>query len=301
VVNDGMLVITNISGNGLLEVRGGTNVLNAGWVEADILRLTNEIQGRSEFNGGTLSVKSSRVSAGNPIYVGNGTTPATFNLAGNGTHDFSGTLGLIVSSNSTLSGNGALIVHLQILSGATLSPGDSFGVISVSTPPFIFGDVLMEIGKNGSVTTNDQFQVAGTLTYGGSLTITNLGPDALTAGNSFQLFSASGFGGGFGSIVWPEVGDALYWTNRLAIDGTIAVVSSPNTTPTNIASIVTGDMLQLSWPAEHTGWRLEVQTNSLGLGLGTNWTDVPGSTDTHQMSFPISTAEEGVFYRLAYP
>ena len=35
--------------------------------------------------------------------------------------------------------------------------------------------------------------------------------------------------------------------------------------------------LTLSWPADHTGWRLQAQTNNPTTGLGTNWFDVPGS------------------------
>lgn len=67
---------------------------------------------------------------------------------------------------------------------------------------------------------------------------------------------------------------------------------------TNITVSVSGGNLLLSWPADHTGWTLQVQTNSLSGGLGTNWVDVPGSTLTNAVSIPISTANGAVFYRL---
>ena len=93
----------------------------------------------------------------------------------------------------------------------------------------------------------------------------------------------------------------LYWTNRLGVNGTIAVVAAVNTAPTNLVCAVTGSALHLSWPADHVGWRLEVQTNSVALGLRTNWTTVNGSTATNQVVIPINPGNGCVFFRLAYP
>jgi hypothetical protein len=68
----------------------------------------------------------------------------------------------------------------------------------------------------------------------------------------------------------------------------------------NLGVQVGGNILQLGWPNDHTGWRLQVQTNNLNVGLGTNWFDVAGSTTTNQISFPINPDQGGVFYRLLY-
>jgi hypothetical protein len=54
-----------------------------------------------------------------------------------------------------------------------------------------------------------------------------------------------------------------------------------------------------SWPADHIGWQLQMQTN--GNGLGTNWVTVPGSRQTNQLSVPLDPASPSVFLRLAYP
>jgi hypothetical protein len=70
------------------------------------------------------------------------------------------------------------------------------------------------------------------------------------------------------------------------------------TTPTNITFQVMGNNLTLSWPGDHLGWRLQVQTNNLGQGLGTNWVDVANSTTTNQMTMPINPASGSVFYRM---
>jgi hypothetical protein len=59
--------------------------------------------------------------------------------------------------------------------------------------------------------------------------------------------------------------------------------------------------LQLNWPADHTGWQLQSQTNSLAGGLGTNWINVGGSDQTNQMSVSSNPANGAVFFRLARP
>lgn len=62
---------------------------------------------------------------------------------------------------------------------------------------------------------------------------------------------------------------------------------------------LSGNLLDISWPV--VGGRLETQTNSLSVGLGTNWVAVPGSTTTNRVVVPIDPANGSVFYRLALP
>jgi hypothetical protein len=73
------------------------------------------------------------------------------------------------------------------------------------------------------------------------------------------------------------------------------------TNPVPLGAAVVGGSLQLSWPADHTGWRLEVQTNTLAVGLRTNWFTVSGSAATNQVSLPIDSANGSLFFRLVYP
>jgi hypothetical protein len=86
----------------------------------------------------------------------------------------------------------------------------------------------MEISRNGVVLTNDQIQLAGTLTYGGALTVVNLGPTALAVGNNFKLFAASSYLGAFSNLALPAPGVGLGWTNKLLLDGSIEVVAAPS-------------------------------------------------------------------------
>ena len=75
----------------------------------------------------------------------------------------------------------------------------------------------------------------------------------------------------------------------------------PSSAPTNIVVQVDGGQLQLSWPQDHLGWHLQIQTNSLNAGLGSNWVNVPNSTATNQIFIPINPTNGSVFLRMVYP
>jgi polygalacturonase len=75
----------------------------------------------------------------------------------------------------------------------------------------------------------------------------------------------------------------------------------PSLNATNLNFQVSGNQLLLSWPPDHLGWQLQIQTNTLADGLGTNWTTVPDSTSVIATNMPISIGNDCVFYRLAYP
>lgn len=65
-----------------------------------------------------------------------------------------------------------------------------------------------------------------------------------------------------------------------------------------ISFVMEGSGVTLIWPADHTGWELEAQTNS----LGTNWVILPGYDATNQAEIPlIGASNASVFYRLVGP
>ena len=75
-----------------------------------------------------------------------------------------------------------------------------------------------------------------------------------------------------------------------------------STLATNLAySINGGTSFVFNWPADHTGWRLQVQTNSLANGLRTNWAAVPASSATNQVTVKIVATNPVVIFRLIYP
>ncbi len=83
--------------------------------------------------------------------------------------------------------------------------------------------------------------------------------------------------------------------------GSLVIAAPVATNPPAMTFTNLGGSLVLAWPADHTGWRLQVQTNNLTAGLGTNWSDVPGATATNSMNFLFDASNGSVFYRLVYP
>ncbi|HXS69524.1 MAG TPA: PQQ-dependent sugar dehydrogenase [Candidatus Polarisedimenticolia bacterium] len=59
----------------------------------------------------------------------------------------------------------------------------------------------------------------------------------------------------------------------------------------------TGINLNISWPAP--GAHLQMQSNGPGVGIGSNWVDVPGTSGTNQVAIPVSPGD--VFFRLSVP
>src|SRR5207245_3725805 len=114
---------------------------------------------------------------------------------------------------------------------------------------------------NAAAATNDVLATAGVLTYGGTLSLTNLG-GTLTSNSTFKLFSAApgNYSGSFSAIVPASPGGGLGWnTNTLSTDGVLRFVATVNTSPTNITVLANNGSLTLSWPADHTGWRLQAK------------------------------------------
>ncbi|HTV39547.1 MAG TPA: hypothetical protein VMF08_03155 [Candidatus Sulfotelmatobacter sp.] len=60
------------------------------------------------------------------------------------------------------------------------------------------------------------------------------------------------------------------------------------------------NQIQFNWPTDHMGWELQMQTNSLAVGLGTNWTTINGSDATNQRAIPLNV-DGSAFFRLIYP
>jgi len=301
VVDGGTLVTTGFTNRGL-DVRRGTAVFNTGLIDVGRLLLTNT-QGFLQFNGGTLSVLNSRVSNGTFFQIGNGISPATLNLAGNGLHDFSGMLGVSVSSNAVLAGNGTFKGSLSVLSGGKLIPGISVGKIILSNSPSLQGAILMEISKNGATLTNDQIQVAVALTYGGTLAVTNLGPTALVAGNGFQLFSATSYSGSFSAISVPPLGPGLTWTNKLNVDGSIQVIGTAQ--PVFASTTLSGTNLVITGTNGTPGTNYTVlTTTNLTIPLS-NWVSILTNqfSPTGAFSFTnaIAPGEPQRYFRIRTP
>jgi autotransporter-associated beta strand protein len=300
----------NGAGFSLTKTGDGTLVLNGNNNSWDSLVLS---AGTVAFNSAAnLAVTSPVSGTGNIEQTGSGTTTLSGDNSGMSGNLIVSAGKLLVNTSSgallasatggTLGGNGTIAGSVSIETGGSLSPGASVGTLTVGGDLTLGGNVLIEVNKSLAPSlTNDHVVVTGALsnTNNGVVTVNNLGP-ALVAGDSFKLFSQPVTGGETLTITSPGV----TWTNKLAEDGTIAVLAvgpSVPSYPTNLSFSASGGTLSLSWPATHQGWILQTQTNALSTGLGTNWTDVAGSAGMTATNLPVNVNSPAVFFRLRYP
>ena len=210
---------------------------------------------------------------------------------------------LTVNSGGTLGGNGIISGPASVQSGGTLQPGlggADISTLTINSNLTLAGNALFVLNRTNMQTAS---KVAGlkTVTYGGTLMVTNVGP-AVQIGDSFTLFSAQTNQANFTAFNLPNI-SPLAW-NWTPTNGTLSVVLGVNQGPTNIIFGVSGGKLNLSWPSDHTGWRLLVQTNNLAAGVSANtndWMTVAGSSATNQMSLPLDVTKPTEFYQLVYP
>ena len=85
----------------------------------------------------------------------------------------------------------------------------------------------------------------------------------------------------------------------IAGSGSLQVASTGPSLPATLTNSVSGGVLSLSWPAGQ-GWRLQMQTNSLTVGLYTNWVEAAGSS-VSSTNITIDSTKPTVFYRLINP
>jgi hypothetical protein len=166
--------------------------------------------------------------------------------------------------------------------------------------------------------------VSNHLNLGGSAQINfTLGTNAATItvrsnlvlGGTINLAAGAGFTNGFYTLFaygnglnWASPtlgttpgGNYTYSLNTNAVGQVrLSVQPSISLTPVSLSFQSAPNQLNLSWPADHIGWHLLVQTNS-AAGLSTNWQVLSGSELTNQIFFPIDPAQGSVFLRLTYP
>ena len=291
-------------------------VLEAGGVQVDTNNAPVFGESRLNFNGGTLRANASStnfMSGLTNVFVLNGgaiidssnynitvtqpllpagsgglTKVGAGSLALNGVNTYSGTTAV---SNGTLGGNGSIAGPLNVSSGGTLAPSTAgISTFTVNNSATLGGTVLMALNKTNSPATNDSLVVTGTLTGGGTLTVTNLGP-ALVAGDSFKLFSKAV--SGFTTTNLPS---GYTWVNNLAANGSITVQSVNSSTPPKLTITQTGSTLNFTWT--DASFHLQSQTNALNAGLSTSWHDYPGG-GASPVNVTINPANPTVFFRLS--
>lgn len=224
---------------------------------------------------------------------------AAATVVSNGTLLVNGSIGGtgVTVAGGTLGGNGTVAAPVTVGTGGTLAAGANIGTFTISSTLTFHLGATNFTKINATTSASDLVQGFPGATYAGTLVVSNLA-GTVTNGQSFQIFSAGGTGG-FGSIT-PALTGGLNW-NFNAASGVLSAASSIASNPTNITFTISGGTMLLAWPADHLGWLLQSQTNSLSTGLGTNWVDWPGSDAVVATNLTINAANPTVFFRLRHP
>jgi hypothetical protein len=197
------------------------------------------------------------------------------------------------NSFSLYNASGALSNTNVLDSGPVTLAASTF---TVSNNLSLFPDTVLNFTLSTNTT---RVAVVGNLTLGGTNNIS--GGTGFTNG-TYTLMTYTGTLGGN----LPTLKSALSGFNFAFDTNTpglvnLVVSGTPSLSPTNITWQVAGNQLNLSWPQDHLGWRLQVQTHSQGGGLGTNWVTVPNSTNVTASSITIDPTVGNVFLRMIYP
>jgi autotransporter-associated beta strand protein len=290
---------SGVSGVGALENLSGADILNGNITLASSSSIG--VTAGSLALGGVISGAFPLTKVGpGALTLSGANSYSAGTIINNGSLFVNGSLpvGNAVSVNGgTLAGVGTINAPVTSQIGSTLSPGvNTIGKLTVNSSVNLLGTAIMEVSKAAS--TNDSLAGISALYYGGTLTVSNLG-GSYVAGDSFKLFSAQSYQGGFAATNLPNISPLTWvWTPA---NGTLSVVSGVNLTPTNIITTVTGNQLILSWPADHTGWTLQAQTNGIGTGLNSAWVSVPNSELNNGYTNTINPVNPTVFFRLYHP
>ena len=246
----------------------------------------------------TLTISNPVVGPGNLLCNGGG----ALQLAGSNS-----ATGNLIASNCTLAllGNASFKnTQLGVSNNALLDVTALTVPLTISNRIALAGNLLAAINK----TNFTSLLVASNITFGGTLTLSNLGP-ALAYGDTIKLFSASNYAGAFSGIVPAAPGTGLIWnTNWISVDGTIFVSSTNSAfiTPPRITSArIFGGKLAVAGTngnAPGTSFYTLTSTN-LALPL-TNWTVIstnqfgPGGGFNFTNTFDSSKAQQFFILRL---
>jgi autotransporter-associated beta strand protein len=202
------------------------------------------------------------------------------------------------TNTPTLGGSGTILGSVTVQSGGVLAPAgnSSISTLTVSNSVALNSGSTNVMELNRASSPNSDRLVANSISFGGTLTVTNNG-SALQANDTFTLFSSGSTSGSFAVTNLPALSSPLSWS--ALSNGVITVISALPTTPTNITVTFSGGTLSLTWPGSYLGWI--AQSNSVSL-INTNiWFDIPGSQSVTNLNITVNPGLTNVFYRLRYP
>ena len=175
------VVVSNlVSGSGSL-AQAGAGVL--------ALAAANTYSGATFISAGTLALTN----------AGSIANSTNINLNNGAIFDLSGTTSraMTLSGGKTISGDGVVNGSFTVGGAATLAPGNhDLGSLTFNNELTLASGSRTIMSVSHDSQANNAIAVAGAFTWGGALVVSNA-DDPLQAGDTFRLFSAGSFVGGF--------------------------------------------------------------------------------------------------------
>jgi autotransporter-associated beta strand protein len=209
-----------------------------------------------------------------------------------------------VSNTATLGGSGTIAGATTVAAGGIIQGGNASGSNTLTVAN------ALTLGNATNAVTSSQFKIAArgkisanTLTLGGTNFINILDVSVPVGTNTLftyggGMIGGSGFSGFKLGTIPPGVNAQLLDTGAAV---QLVVLPLVNTNPPVLTNSYSGGVLTLAWPADRLGWRLETQTNPANIGLSTNWSTLPGSTNVTSVLITNNPADATMFFRLVYP
>lgn len=316
-----------------------TNALQVGAGTVDLNGFSSTVGGLFEFAGGgpgvilnnggspitlTFNVADTNIFDGTAS-IQDGSQPISVVKSGGGRQDLTSTSGNTYTGSTVVNGGELRLRTTLANSAVTVNPG---GLLSVGTSATIDGTITVNSGgtlslgvpffigvltNTSTVTLNagstcafhldagntnlNARLYANNVSYAGTLVVTNVAFTPITNGQVFQLVSAAAPTGNFANAASVAIYPAGTGTFNAAT-GELTITAVPPAPTLSVTQ--TGNSLEFSWDNLNGVYHLQAQTNSLNVGISTNWFDYPGGT-TNSLSVPIDAANAAVFYRLVAP
>ena len=273
-----------ISGTGVLDKQGAGRLT---------LARTHTYSGATLIDAGILALQNGGASA----TIGNS---SSILVAAGAQLDVTGVVGgLSLARGQTLSGGGSVNGNVTVGIGAVLSPGSlqtttSIGVLTFSNSLTLASGSTNLFAISQSPLTNTSAGIFGVLTNGGTLVVTNIGIIALANGDSFKLFNAASYSGGFANVILPPLPSGLVWnTNSFNTNGVLSIVAL---TPPTIAGVqLSGGNLIISGVGGVGNWPyLVLSTTNLSAA---QWTPVATNYFDASGNFSLTLTNVGGFVR----